>query len=68
MLNVGKFCDHLEYFIATWYNLRPFVIVCGHLLYFSRFGMFGPRKIWQPWSWHTFLRYGPIFLSHVVTF
>jgi hypothetical protein len=23
--------------------------VCGHLVYFSHFGMFGPRKIWQPW-------------------
>jgi hypothetical protein len=28
----------------------PFGIVCGHLLYFSQFGMFGPRKIWQPWD------------------
>jgi hypothetical protein len=23
-------------------------IVCGHLVYFLHFGMFGPRKIWQP--------------------
>jgi hypothetical protein len=29
-------------------NIGPFGIVCGHLVYFSRFGMFGPRKIWQP--------------------
>jgi hypothetical protein len=31
-----------------WYNLWPFGIVCGDLLYFSQFGMFGPREIWQP--------------------
>jgi hypothetical protein len=43
--------------------LWPFGIVNGHCLYimafwdsswsfgtFSRFGMFGSRKIWQPWS------------------
>jgi hypothetical protein len=35
--------------MAIWYNLWPFEIVCGHLYYFSQFGMFGPRKIWQPW-------------------
>jgi hypothetical protein len=35
--------------MAICYNLWPFGIVCGHLLYFSQFGMFGPRKIWQPW-------------------
>jgi hypothetical protein len=50
MVNVGIFYDHLEYFMAIWYNLWPFGIVCGHLLYFSQFGIFGPRKIWQPWS------------------
>jgi hypothetical protein len=38
----------LEYFADIWYNLWPFVIVCGHLVYFSHFGMFGARKIWQP--------------------
>jgi hypothetical protein len=50
MVYVGIFYDHLEYFMAIWYNLGPFVIVCDHLLYFSRFGMYGPRKIWQPCS------------------
>jgi hypothetical protein len=49
MVNLGVFYDHLEYFMAIWYTLWPFGIVCGHLLYFSRFGMFGPRKVWQPW-------------------
>jgi hypothetical protein len=44
MENVGIFYDHLEYFTAIWYNLRQFGIVCGHLVYFSQFGVFGPRK------------------------
>jgi hypothetical protein len=48
MKNVVLFYDHLEYFTAIWYNLWPLGIVCGHLVYFLRFGMFGPRKIWQP--------------------
>jgi hypothetical protein len=30
-----------------WYNLRPFGIVCGHLVYFS---LLGRIKIWQPCS------------------
>jgi hypothetical protein len=48
MVNVGIIYDHLEYFRAIWYNLRPFGIVCGHLLYFSHFGMFGPKKSGNP--------------------
>jgi hypothetical protein len=48
--NVVIFYDHLEYFAAIWQHVWPFGIVCGQLVYFSRFGMFGPRKIWQPWS------------------
>jgi hypothetical protein len=39
----------LEYCTAIWYNLWPFVIVSGLLIHFSQFGMFGSRKIWQPW-------------------
>jgi hypothetical protein len=58
MVNVGIFYDHLEYFMSIWYNLWPFCIiyghlvyvVCGQLVYISQFGMFGPRKIWQPCS------------------
>jgi hypothetical protein len=42
MATVGIFYDRLEYFMAIWYNLWPFGIIGGHLLYFSRFGMFGP--------------------------
>jgi hypothetical protein len=45
-------CKMLVYFIqfytAIWYNLWHFGIVCGHLVYFCPFGMFGPGKIWQP--------------------
>jgi hypothetical protein len=50
MEKVGIFYDHLEYFTAIWHISWPFGIVCGHLVYFSRFGMLRPRKIWQPWS------------------
>jgi hypothetical protein len=46
MKNVCIFYDHLECFTAIWYNLWPFGIVCGHLVYSPHFGMFG--KIWQP--------------------
>jgi hypothetical protein len=35
MVNIGIFYDNLEYFMAFWYNLWPFGIVSGHLLYFS---------------------------------
>jgi hypothetical protein len=40
----GIFYDHLEYFMAVWYNLWPVGIVCGNLVCFSQFGMFGSRK------------------------
>jgi hypothetical protein len=33
--NIAMFYEHLEYFAAIWYNLQPFGIVCGHLVYFS---------------------------------
>jgi hypothetical protein len=58
--NLGKFWRALEwkmllYFMIIWnilrhiwYKLWPFGIVCGHLVYFSHFGVFRPRKIWQP--------------------
>jgi hypothetical protein len=50
MENVVIFYDHLEYFMAIWYNLCPFGTACGHWYIFFRFGMFGPRKIWQTCS------------------
>jgi hypothetical protein len=49
MENVGKFYGHLVDFMVMWYNVWPFGVVCGPLVYFPRFGMFGPRKLWQPW-------------------
>jgi hypothetical protein len=49
MDNVVIFYDRLEHFMAIWHNLWRFGIVCGHLVYFSHFGMFVRRKIWQPW-------------------
>jgi hypothetical protein len=49
MENVGIFYDHFEDSTAIWCNLWPFDIVCGHLVYVSAFGKFGPIKIWQPW-------------------
>jgi hypothetical protein len=48
MENVVIVYDHLEYVMAIWHNVWQFGKVCGHLEYFSLFGMFGPRKIWQP--------------------
>jgi hypothetical protein len=33
--------------MVIWNNVWPFGVVCGSLVYFSRFGIFGPRKIWQ---------------------
>jgi hypothetical protein len=33
--NVVILYDRLEYFTVLWYNLQPFGIVCGHLVYFS---------------------------------
>jgi hypothetical protein len=47
MENVVIFYHHVVYFTALWNNLWPFGILCGHLVYFSSFGMFEPRKIWQ---------------------
>jgi hypothetical protein len=36
--------------MAIWYKLWQLGTVCGHLVYFSHFGMFWPTKIWQPWG------------------
>jgi hypothetical protein len=44
---IGYILDGLDHFNAV---LWPFVIACGPLAYFSRFGIFEPRKIWQPWA------------------
>jgi hypothetical protein len=61
--NLGKFWRSLEwkmwlYFMTIRNILRPFGIFHGrlvkssHFVYFSRFGMFGSRTIWQTWPWH----------------
>jgi hypothetical protein len=42
------FNGHFFYFAIKWYILWPFWYILWHLVHFSRFGMFGPRKIWQP--------------------
>jgi hypothetical protein len=34
MEKVVIFYAHLKYFTAIWFNLWPFGIVCGHLVYF----------------------------------
>jgi hypothetical protein len=44
MVIVGIFYDHLDYFMAIWYNLWPFGMVCGHLFYFSPFWNVGTKK------------------------
>jgi hypothetical protein len=56
MENVVIFHYHLEYFMAIWHNVWQFGIVCDYLVYFSHFGMFGQRKIWQPCSELMFLK------------
>jgi hypothetical protein len=34
--------------MAIWYNEWPFGVVCGSLVYFPHFGMFGSRKSGNP--------------------
>jgi hypothetical protein len=45
----------LVYFMTIWNILWPFGIECGHLVYFSSFGMFDPRKIWQTWPLYLYV-------------
>jgi hypothetical protein len=44
---VGIFYGCLVYFMTIWNNIGLFGI---HSLWSYGFGMFGPRKIWQPWA------------------
>jgi hypothetical protein len=48
MENLGVSFDRLVYFTAMGNILGPFGIFCVHLVYFSPFWYFVPRKIWQP--------------------
>jgi hypothetical protein len=55
--NLGKFCRVLQwkmlvYFIAVSSILRPFGIFCGHLVYFSCFGMLCQEKSGNPVANH----------------
>jgi hypothetical protein len=52
--NLDKFWRVLQwkilvYFMTIWSILRPLEIFYGHLVYFSPFWYFVPRKIWQPY-------------------
>jgi hypothetical protein len=49
MEDVGIFYEHLVRITVFCYILWTFGVVHGILVYFSRFGTFVPRKIWQPW-------------------
>jgi hypothetical protein len=44
---VGIFHDNEVRFTALWYILWLFYIFCGNLVYFSLFGTFVPKEIWQ---------------------
>jgi hypothetical protein len=44
MEDVGLNYVHLVYFTAIRNILWPFFILCGHLVYFSSFGMFYQEK------------------------
>jgi hypothetical protein len=39
----------LVYFMTIWTILGLLEIFLAHLVHFSPFWYFGPRKIWQPW-------------------
>jgi hypothetical protein len=46
MKNVGIFYGRLVYLLYD-YLVKYIGTICCHLVYFSRFGLFGPMKIWQ---------------------
>jgi hypothetical protein len=50
MDNVGMFYGRLEYFRAYWYIyvIRPFGIVCCHLVFYPRFGILFQEKSGNP--------------------
>jgi hypothetical protein len=35
---------YFEYFMPTWYIVGPFGVICGHLVFFLRFGKFYQEK------------------------
>jgi hypothetical protein len=48
MENVGIFYVHLVHFTAIGNILLPFGILCGHLVFFPRFGMLYQEKSGNP--------------------
>jgi hypothetical protein len=46
--DVGICCGHSVNFPAIWYILRAFGTFCGHLVYFSHFGMLYQEKSGNP--------------------
>jgi hypothetical protein len=48
MEDVGIFYGHLVYITAIWRILSPFVIFCGQLVHFSKFGMLQREKSGNP--------------------
>jgi hypothetical protein len=42
------FYDHLDYFTVIWYNLWPFGIVCGLLVFFPRLVCLDQEKSGNP--------------------
>jgi hypothetical protein len=45
----GQFYGHLVNFMAIWYILWHFgKHICGHLVHFSRFGIFNHEKSGNP--------------------
>jgi hypothetical protein len=50
MEDVGIFNEHLVHFMVFCYILWTLGIVCSNLVYISRYYIFVPRKIWQPYG------------------
>jgi hypothetical protein len=59
MVNVSIVYDHLVYFMAIWYNLCPFGIVCGQwsfVIFFTNLVCLGQDKSGNPDSIYGSLR------------
>jgi hypothetical protein len=48
MKDVGIIYGHLVHFTVYWYILLTFGILCGNLVYFSRFGILYQEKFGNP--------------------
>jgi hypothetical protein len=55
MENISIFYVNLEFYAVIWYILWPFGKCCGHLVYFSRFGMFYLQKSGNPGRYYLFV-------------